>query len=428
MSDAETPQTSFASQLALDRMVALCLALAEVLLNVPYLVSGPSYMREDLFAIASGRINGSWYATDAATAAGRPVVHVLYVLMFGEFYRHAVILHCCLVAISAVTVVALYYLARRFLNTTWAGLAVLIWVVLPTHLTLDHWLAASNITIALLVTVLGLLSLDRRLREHMPLWPTMIVLCIALLFYEGLAFVAVPATVAICVVHRRRGALRDALLLVLLPILLFVVIAIRDEQNRRQVWAGLSAPLSANALASKSTASVAIAFGIGWVALVTWSLVQVRRRRASQSEWMMLVGAAIFVVGILPFLSNGFEPIFFGLGDRGNVMAAVGVCIALVGVARLLFGANVLGIAALIAVVLLLVPMHLARSQNWNSTPKEERALARSALASWLGSGPVVLPPTNWRTDKLGSSESIEAGLIIRSGLIAPIHSITYAK
>jgi hypothetical protein len=408
----------------------LSLVLAQSILNLPYLLSSPKYLREDLFGIASGKINGAWYAVDPATADGRPVVHFMYFIIFGKLYGHPLLLHVWLVVVSMILVAALFTLARRFLERPWAFMVVLTWIVLPTHMTLDHWLSASNITLGLLVGILGFIWLEGRLRAgssaYSDLWQPMAIFLVALALYESLVVLIVPGSLVLAWFLNRNSFSRVAVLS--FPLVLLVACVAVLEKGRTIVWAGLVRPMSAAALANRpstSLALIALAFlGVG----VVCAAIALIRQRNKRAALMILIGAMQVIVGVIPFMTNGFEDIFFGLGDRANVMSAIGVALAINGFVRLLFTRETISLAVMVIVSLALIPLHLARSNDWVSTQRNEYEAARFAIQQAPSTGNVVLPLTDRRTDKLGASERVEIGLIIRSGILGHVRTVTFSK
>jgi hypothetical protein len=279
---------------------------------------------DDWFALADARFDGWWMAAGADQWRARPGAGVAYAVVFGLVGRHPLVALALQVALASVAAVLLWRLAVRFLGEAvlaWSVAA--LWVVLPNHSSLLVWASATNITLALVLLLAGLLALaDGRLWRAGPL------LAASVLCYEATAPVALAVLVAVPLVQRRpwRRSLAVGSPWVAAA---GAWIALHPHPDKAAVHelADLGQVVPAH-LGWGVLPRGWPATGAGLAATVALTLVlveAVRTRRATVPARLAVTGAAVVGIGTLPFVRYFYGPL--GFGDRVNVVAAVGTAL-----------------------------------------------------------------------------------------------------
>jgi multidrug efflux pump subunit AcrB len=146
---------------------AILVVAASLAASAVYAVLGVGYVLDDWFALRNAHVGGAWAAAGHEQDLARPGASATYALVFGLMGEHPLLVLALQAAIGALTAWVLLTLLRRFLPAGPATLAALCWVVLPNHTALEVWASATNIALALLLTLVGalvLLSGRRRAR------------------------------------------------------------------------------------------------------------------------------------------------------------------------------------------------------------------------------------------------------------------------
>jgi hypothetical protein len=293
----------------------------------PVAVRGPDYVLDDWFTLANGHFDGRWHALPADLARARPGSAAVYAVVFGVVGRHPLVALVLQTALAAVVAVQLRALAARFLPPATALLLAALWVVLPNHSSLLYWATGSALAAALLLLLLGCRALTGGRDVAGAL------LCAAsVLTYEATAPMAAVAVVAVPLLAgrawRRPLAIGAA---VLVPTGAWVVAAIPSVKRGLHETAALGQLLPAHVgWGVLPRGPVATAFGLAACVVATLALVEAgRRRRFDVDSALLVTGAAVIVLGTLPFVRYFYGPL--GFGDRVNVVAAVGTAMVWTG-------------------------------------------------------------------------------------------------
>jgi hypothetical protein len=204
------------------------------------------------------------------------------------------------------------------------------WVVLPNHGSLLYWTTGTAITAALLLLLVGLrLVADERVVAGG------VLLAASVLTYEATAPAALAGAVVVPLLVRapwRRTALVGGAFVV--PPIAWALLAVPEVKQGLDRSADLGQLLPAHVgWGVFPRGWVATSLGLAACIAITVLLAEaVRRRRLGGDVGLVIAGAAVIVLGTLPFVRYFYAPL--GAGDRVNVVAGVGTALLWVGVGR----------------------------------------------------------------------------------------------
>jgi hypothetical protein len=310
--------------------------------------------------------------------------------------------------LGALTAVALVVLLRRFLPTWVAVLAASLYVVLPDHTSLEVWASASNISLAVLLLVVGLYLAVVHRRSWVGLVAGAVALAAAVLCYEAVGPVALIGVVALPWLSERRLDLHRAALQASSVAAAGVWILLhwnRDKpvaQEFSAVGQVVPAQLGWGIAPSGVWSTLLMVVAVVGSCLVVLSPTFRRAiRRVPQVRLMVVIGWVVMVLAVLPFLKYPYGPA--GAGDRANCVAAIGGALIWAGLlwavwegSRSVDRRGRLGLVALALVVLLSGALVV----RWQSARRWARAFgdADRILAATVHqipdpTGPVALGP-----------------------------------
>ncbi len=379
------------------RDLALVLG-AVALLAAPPLLLGPSIMADDWVWLRNAEFL-DWWDAGGDRQVGRPGAYALYALVYGAVGAHPLVHALVQVALWAAAAGLLLAALRELVGRGVAVVAALVWVLAPTHTTLELWSSTSQAHVAVALLAAGALVTSRATRASRGRWVGLCLLGAAGAFYE----VAVPAVpvVAAAVDLARVGRVRG-------PTVAFGVATAVPAA----VWALVSASVYSSALRTTEDEwvihlagsvgmgvpverrAVAGLLVVAWLVAVLPAARRAARRQATGADAAALVGAALTVAGTLPALRSYSVPI--GMGDRLTAVSGIGAALTWVAVlsphARRL-SPTVLRAAA-VAAVAVAVAARVPAWREWDDLG-EESARAVAALAAEAGGGdrPVLVVP-----------------------------------
>lgn len=300
---------------------------------MPYAVLGPGYVLDDWFALANARFDGWWMAAGRDQWFARPGAGVVYAVVFGAVGRHPLVA----LAMSTGLVAAAAVLLRRLLVAVrlpdgMAAATAAVWLVLPNHGSLLYWASATNVTLALVALLGGLLALAQESERSGHCVVAAIALAVSALSYEATAPAAVLGLVVVPRLARRSWAWRPLAvgLAALVPAGAWMIAFFHPAKRGVGEWADLTLMIPAHAgwgvIAWEPLATVAgVAFAVGL------AVTAVFVRPLGPGGSLAIAGAATIAVGTAPFVRYFYAPL--GAGDRVNVVAAVGAAMAWTGLA-----------------------------------------------------------------------------------------------
>lgn len=367
-------------------------AWLDILLLLAILSIGPSFylphlgfytddwsFLADMRQSADQSIGGLYAAlTSVSNVADRPLQALLYIIYDKIAPGSAIVPHVVNQLMFLAAMVILYAGLRRIAALRGnAYHLVLVYTCLPNYFTARLWYANHQSILSLLffAIALHLIVTLRHKRGWACLpWLAMLFVCTLgnMLAYEvlGVVLLATPFLVACAEGPRVRALVTDrAMILSTVAILASLVAAsifkmhvakdlfppmsagehlsralqLYREMVHTNLWTlGIKAPRLAWRIAGgpfldpRAIYAAAIALAL----MATGELLRAKRGEADASgdakPWFLLLsGTAIFVLGYVPFLMNflyGDSP--FGIDNRGNVAAALGISLMAVGAAR----------------------------------------------------------------------------------------------
>jgi hypothetical protein len=383
------------------------LTLLTAALAVPYLVRSPGYFREDWVSLDHVRAGGAWAAAGPAVGWTRPGVNPVYALVFGPLGGHPRLGVLALVAIAATTAVLLYEVARRRLDAPRALAVAAVYVLLPTHASLTHWISAAHVGIALSLTLAGVLAADLLLVGRLPWWPAAVLLAAAGLTYESFlpATLVVLLTLPLAHLPRRWRPLLPLLITVIAVAAYEFIAGFVLAAKQPVQFVELDRAIAGNlgwGLSPAGSWPVLQAVLLGGTAAALAALAFPSFRRATGlPERLVATGAGLVVLGVAPFVPFGADVDFVGLGDRANALPAVGVACILVGLAdrSATFLAAVVPRRVTVAVMAALglavvLPTHWAQAEEWARVAAgQEQVLDRAAALVIAGRSVVTVGP-----------------------------------
>lgn len=342
------------------------LILIEAVLIAIFIADNPTFLREEWLFLERTRELGAWSAADQVTIEFRPAVRLVYAFVYGIGIAHRSML--LFPALLTFVMAALFYVyCSKFLSRAVAFGAAAFWLLMPTHLTNDHWLAAANIDLAAILVLSALILLRQAQRPVAGSVVAGIVMGLGIAFYEGVALLALSAPLFTGLLWHRSTWMRRSIATWagLVPFVVFALVA--SVGPRQKVFASPLPSFFYNfgLFAPHALPAIALTLACMVVALIVLVRV-VQRRTANQGQSLVLMGIAVWLVGYIPFSLSNYDSMFFGIGDRGNIVSSFGAALFFVGV-FLLLKADVsklaYGSAAVLTVAVTAV--HVDRSVEW---------------------------------------------------------------
>ncbi|MEO6989245.1 MAG: hypothetical protein ABI239_11420, partial [Aquihabitans sp.] len=295
---------------------AIAIAALSLLMSARYLFGGVGYVLDDWFALGNAHFEGSWAAPGSGQWHARPGGGAVYAFVFGFLGGKPLVAFILLAAIGAGNAVLFWKLASRFLPTTMATAAVVAWVVFPNHTSLEVWLAATNIALAVLLTLAGLLLMLEPRRACRAAACALFVM--AALNYQAVMPAIAGLTVLLPWIERGRPDLRlIGAVGVSQGIAGGWIVANWDSDKGVQGVVDLSqipaAHLGWGVVPAGPVGQVVLLTALA-VLLIPVGRLIVRRGECGPVEWTTVVGLVVIALGVLPFARYFYAPI--GAGDR----------------------------------------------------------------------------------------------------------------
>lgn len=399
-----------------DRTIVIALVALVVALAIPYAVLGPKFILDDWFTIYWRSTRGLLRTSDQVRS--RPGAWAVFVVEFGLIGRHPLVIYFVQVALTALSAILLFGVAKRFLAARLAGGLAALWVILPNHSALEHWASTMGIQVGLVLLLAGTLLLIRTTdAERLP------VAAVACFVASALCYEAMlPASaLALVVVPRALGhrvPLRT-LAAEVLPLLLAAGWMYVHSQHETTGWFSFAEVYPAH-FGWALTPTRPLGQVLGVVAAVLLSLAVAAplspslRSLGTTGPRLVLVGLAIIIVGTLPFARYAIDPV--ALGDRANVVSSIGSATAWLGITVMLWNRRVLAIGLAVALVGLCVAEHLQRDHDYARAGKDAARILTAVGRRF--------PATPEGAIVVGPSPIYHHGVI---GLIGPVNQAARA-
>lgn len=377
------------------------LVLVAIAVFAGYAAVGTNFVLDDWFTLAHARFEGAFSAAGADQRVARPGAWLVYALVFGAIGRNPLPILVLQSAMGGATAVLLFLTLRRLVREELAGVAALLWLVLPNHTSLEVWASAANIALAILLLVGGCFLLSSPRLGRAQVLGAAVVLAASVLCYEATLPVAALAAIAVpwLVGRRLRWDAVVACGVSLGSAALWIVAHWHPAKEVSKQLADLTQMIGAHlgwGVAPDGIVAdvlmlcglVGIAFAVARVALPSM------RPRAGADEWLVVAGLVVVVLGTLPFAFYLYAPL--GAGDRFNAVSSVGGAMAWAGIIGMVARAR--RPVALGALAVLLLAGVVARAERvllWHRAGSDAVAILDGVRETIPDpDGTIVLGPT----------------------------------
>lgn len=312
-----------------DRRWIALVALLGAAPSVAWALRHPALLHDDWSYASWVHFRGVWktiYQVGTHTN-GRPLQAVFFGITYGLFGAHPVPHALLLGALNGVAAALLYCVVRRFGDHRLGLLAALVWTALPNRSSSHYWFSAAPIVLAVCLLLAGVLALSNGRRG----W-AVVALVAGVLTYEAVGVLSVVAIAA----WAWRGGRRRAVPAVAMTVPLAASAAWLWEHSPK---AGGVRPLAdaGRWISTQYGAGIfrsPVATALGSAALLAVVALAAARTvapgfAATRLDRAVLIGLAVSVGGLLPFLAIGFPVTTDGFFDRGNVVADLGTAVML---------------------------------------------------------------------------------------------------
>ncbi|MEY2417934.1 MAG: hypothetical protein QOG90_614 [Actinomycetota bacterium] len=409
-----------------ERAAVVFLCALTAAMALPYAVAGPNFILDDWFALRNAMFEGAWAAAGHNQQVARPGAWVVYGLTFGFVGNHPLAIFVLQTAVTAAVAVALFFVVRRFVAFAPAVATAAVWIVAPTHTSLDNWASALNISLALLAVLLGVASLGRSRGD----WVAAILFAVSALCYEATMPLAAVACLAVPLLERRRPRLADlALPSASLAASGAWIVTHWHPDKHVGGWINPSPLLAAHfgwgiATWHPLATFLPVAATAGLVLAVVRLTFPSFRPAAVEPEATVAVGLAIMAIGIIPFLRYLYSPL--GAGDRVNVVSSVGAALVVTGLGWMTGRAargrvtRALAIAAAVVVAATATATNVHRDRLYARAGDDVlRTMNALDRAFPHPEGPIALGPTPVITDNIGGlldESNVDGALQVHRG------------
>jgi hypothetical protein len=291
----------------------------------------PSLIHDDWAFAAMVRFHGVWATVvDGLHTSGRPLHGLYFGIAFGIFGTHPVPHALLLALLNGVSAVLVWTIACQLASRRLALFTTIAWVVLANRSSGHYWFSAGPEMLAVCLLLGGVLLLCR----HRPRWAA-VALIAAVLTYEAtlvLALLAIAGWVWQERGARRRWCSGAAVATAVTAAAGFVWLHSPKRDTAVHLFAHpgnwVAAQMGTGIFGTRAgtvvgSSIVIIALTIASAKMIMPGFV------ATSSERRLLLGAAVSMGGLLPFLAVGFPVATDGLFDRGNIVADLGTAIVL---------------------------------------------------------------------------------------------------
>ncbi len=375
------------------------------LLALPYLLAHPGPLADDWVFLRNGRFGGVWAAGPPQT--GRIGATVLYDLTFGFIGDRPLLLQLVQVLAWLAAALSLFGVLRAFLGVRLACVTTMVWIVVPTHASLEHWASTLPALVSLALLCQGIRLAKRAQEAQEVSLLAALVLGAAVCCYETSVAVAGVAFLVLGVQARpwtkpSAGRLVVGLGIVAAPI----VWSLAHPTLYRSVHgfidptlilpAHLSlglAPFGPQGTAVMVVGMIGIGVAAGRLVRGLFPLVGLVAARIT------VAGLGVLVLGVAPLAR--FPTNFLGMDDRFTSTSGIGSALVWVGIALMITNvvravsdvpAGAVGASLAVALVAITVPLRVGQHRDFAGAAHEGRMM----VAQWAAAvrpGQVVRLP-----------------------------------
>lgn len=399
--------------------MAVAIALA-----IPYAVLGPNFLLDDWWTLYFREQDGVVWSGGRGQLRARPGAWLVFLVQYGLIGAHPLLLYLLQTLVVAAVAVLIFVAARRHTKSGVAGAIALTWVLLPTHSTLDRWAACLPILVSLLLLLVGVVLLQRAVDAGSSPWPAIATFVGSALCYEATLPVSGVAVLAVPWLCGRRLSIRQfvAAETTLAATGVWLLANSQHARNEEfQGWFDIAAAYPAN-FGSGLTTVTWVAAALSLVAAIGLTVILARRvfpslaGVAPESTRLAVAGLTLIVLGYVAFVRYPIAPL--GLGDRANVVAAVGAAVVWVAIGLAVWRWRpAVGRVVAAAFLLVLLAGHLQRDVDYDRAGEDTLAI--------LDAYERTLPSRPAGTVVIGPRPVFHHGII---GLIGTIDHVVYVR
>lgn len=323
-----------------------------------------------------------WRSLSPEFRTSRPGAWLILTVVYGVVGSHPLVFLTIVTVLNALFAVLVYLVAARYVPTAAAVAVPAVWVLMASHASLTVWAATLPALAALCLLAGGTLALQRNR------WiVATLLLCAGALTYE---LVLPAAGVAVLLVgdHQavrwsRRAVMVVALGLVGAWISTHSIYPVEPEvPPLSELWDSLVG----RGIVGTEDPAVWLRLGLEWLTLggAVVALVAFLRgeRSPDRGPWLVLVGAALVVLGASAWVNLHALEVPLGQSDRVNAVSALGVAAIWVGIAQFLWtrdrrGLQVATVVAAVALCGVAAVGHVATMASWSRAGDDVAALFR---------------------------------------------------
>jgi hypothetical protein len=370
---------------ATDRWAPAALVVLVVVAFVPYLLQRPGFVLDDWFTLRNAHFDGVLGAAGPEQRVARPGAWLVYAVVFGWIGQRALAVLALLAVIEAVTAVLLFRLVGRYFGPGLAVAAAALWVVLPNHTSTEAWASATNISLAALLVVGGLLLVGDRRGAARPVLG-LLLLAASVLCYEATLPVAAAGIVAVRACGR--GSLDRVFTAAGAVALGLPALWIVSHWNPGKRVASATTDL-AQALPAHTGWGIVpdgpwstitlVAAAAGITAVLAGAGRGLDPRHWSPATTAVLTGVVVIGVATLPFIRYAYQPL--GAGDRVNFLSSMGGALLWAGLLATLARHRVLVTGAVVLLVSLSASVRWERAGVWHRAGTDATAIIAGVQA-----------------------------------------------
>jgi hypothetical protein len=337
--------------------MTLIAGIIPLFVNGLYLFIGPGFMREDWWEVFRVRECGP-IACPGIQMPFRAGEYGYYDVLYSVFGTHIGLIVALLAVINACIGIALFRLLALWFSSRLAILAVVMWELSPTHMTVSIWPSLIQGEFALLFLLTGLYVFKRK---------QSFVLGCVLMFLSVFSYEAtvVVVTAAIVIFGGRRRRTVIGLVCVLGPMVPdFFVSGVQSNTD----FVPLTTVFGSVFVFCRSTPQYVIPgllIALGSVLVLRKSITK-QWIVTNENAVMIIAGIAVVIFGALPYMQRNSDAMFLSIGDRAAVVTAIGAGMIWAGVVNYFCKRNTLLLLACVAYVALCVPALWTQDQRWS--------------------------------------------------------------
>ena len=363
-----------------ERRAQTATAALALLAGLPFGLFGPGVVLDDQYTLFWAWHLGRWRASGPTQWKARPLGALLYDVQFGVIGPHPVLWWAGQLAVTVATAVLLVALLRRMVPLVVATATTAVWVIAANHSSLDHWGSGSLAGVSLLLLVAGSVLLARGTDGIGSPWPGVALLAAAPLVYEATLPPAFLVAAALPRLLGQRDRAAAAALRALPLVAVGVLLVIGSYHLRKdQGWFGfLSIPdaLLGQGIARWSAPSTLLLCTgtLGVTLMLARPLTpSLRRLIPAEPARLVVAGLAVAAAGYAAFVRYPINPL--GVGDRANVVSAIGGAMVWTGIGWALAGHRRVLVPVTLAFAALLGAARVARAADWANAGRDTEAV-----------------------------------------------------